>query len=526
MERGVPVQLDWKFAWYLFLIPLGYLTLYFYMMSAHGPFYLSRIDPDYVYLLNGMNCAVFNFDRIGHTDHPGTPFQLFIGLAINVGYLLSGKEGIVNDVLARPEFYLSFASHIMAILFFLLLIWAGKIGHTQGKIGALLLQTGPFLSAVILDLSVRLMPDRFGFILTFLIFTLLMKVLTEQKLHFLKHAMSIGTLTGLAIATKIIFIPVLFVPLLVLKKRFLFLTFLFLGFIAGVSPILDRLEDFRNFIDKIVHHEGIYGTGAERIFNTDIIWNNLKLIITINPAMSICLMLVLVTLVYKLIAKKRFDNNDLFMTGYGLAVAVAIVMVAKHFKNYYLVPVLIMSGFVFYLLYKNLISQKIKYLIIGLALLFSGISVRSQLGVASIKQGEIKQRRALEKIVNEARISTDYFLIKPEWLWGPAKEYGLIFGLSYVRHRDRYEVNVRKSINGVLSFEGPETTLRGMRVYAVPDEEIIDKSILMVDQDGRRAVEIISYLESRWELTSIDTLILPTEDLLIKVSTGGKIFQN
>ncbi|MBK8506361.1 MAG: DUF2029 domain-containing protein [Saprospiraceae bacterium] len=291
------VPLKQKYVWYLFIIPLVYLALYFYLMSSHGPFYLSRIDPDYVYLLNGMNCSVFNFDRIGHTDHPGTPFQLFIGLCINLGYIFTGKGGIVNDVLTRPEFYLSFTSHILAILFSLLLIWAGKVGNTQGRVGALLLQTGPFLSAVVLDLSVRIMPDRFGFILTFLMLIILVKLLNEQRPHSIKQTIGIGALTGLAIATKVTFIPVLFIPLLVLKKRLLFLIFLILGFIAGVSPILDRLEDFKNFVNKVIYHDGIYGTGAEHIFNMDIIWANLKLITTTNLSMSLCLILAVVALV-------------------------------------------------------------------------------------------------------------------------------------------------------------------------------------------------------------------------------------
>ncbi|MBK8506360.1 MAG: hypothetical protein IPL46_31665 [Saprospiraceae bacterium] len=123
-------------------------------------------------------------------------------------------------------------------------------------------------------------------------------------------------------------------------------------------------------------------------------------------------------------------------------------------------------------------------------------------------------------------MASDYFIIKPEWLWGPAKEYGLIFGLSYVRHRDRYEENVRKTLSEVLSFEGSESDLRSMRVYGVPDREIENKSLLMVDQEGRGANEILSYLESRWELTNIDTLALPHRDLLIKVSTGGLKSQN
>ena len=93
-------------------------------MQANGPFYLTRIDPDYVYLLNGLNSGIFRFDRIGHVDHPGTPFQIFLGASIDLIHMFSGRGNVVEDVLTRPEFYMRNSSHILAIVFAFFLLWA------------------------------------------------------------------------------------------------------------------------------------------------------------------------------------------------------------------------------------------------------------------------------------------------------------------------------------------------------------------------------------------------------------------
>jgi hypothetical protein len=509
-----------NYSLHLFGIPLFFLIGYFYLMAVNGPFFLSRIDPDYVYLLNGMNCAVFHFDRIGHLDHPGTPFQVFIGICIHVINLFSGQGEIVEDVLGRPEHYLKYISHILAFLFAGLLWWAGKAGEDiTGRTGALLWQTTPFISSVIPDLSVRMMPDRFGFMLVFLMLILMVKIsLTKTARPALLVALS-GIVCGLAIASKINFLPVLILPLIVLPKRVLLLLSTGLGFLIGISPVIDRFDHFSNFMSKIIHHDGIYGSGSEQIFNAGILWNNLKILAQANPALVILVAGCFVTLLLIGRIPEKKPSLQRFFLGFCLVAIVTILMVIKHYKNYYLAPVLVMLGTVFFYGYITWRKTPVQWVLLIAALIFSLISFNHLWRFAAARKVEIAERKTMLTIVDEQRAGDGYFLIKPEWLWGPAREYGLIFGLSYVRHRDRYSEPVDRLFDRVLSYEGSGNPLRRMRVSAIDEKELHQPGtrIFMVDQKGRSAGDMISYLQERYHYTIADSVNLNSEELLIEM---------
>ena len=53
------------------------ITVGIFMLLHFDPFYSKSSDPEFPYLINGLNCAQLNFNWIGHIDHPGTPFQVF-----------------------------------------------------------------------------------------------------------------------------------------------------------------------------------------------------------------------------------------------------------------------------------------------------------------------------------------------------------------------------------------------------------------------------------------------------------------
>ena len=85
-----------------FLIPIIVLGWGIFNLCMFDPFYSKSTDPEFPYLVNGLNCATFNFNRIGHIDYPGTPFQVFSGIVIRITHLISGQGNIAQDVFARP----------------------------------------------------------------------------------------------------------------------------------------------------------------------------------------------------------------------------------------------------------------------------------------------------------------------------------------------------------------------------------------------------------------------------------------
>ncbi|RLD54484.1 MAG: hypothetical protein DRJ05_14580, partial [Bacteroidetes bacterium] len=145
----------------IYIIPAIVILWSQYLIYVVGPFYLTRTDPEMPYLLNGLNCAILEFNRIGHIDHPGTPFQLITGLFIRITFLLFGQGPIVEDVISRPEFYLTAASVMLTILTAFIILWLGKIILRSGGhfFGAIILQTSVFLSTVLINIPIRYIPD-------------------------------------------------------------------------------------------------------------------------------------------------------------------------------------------------------------------------------------------------------------------------------------------------------------------------------------------------------------------------------
>ena len=65
-----------------------------------------HIDPDYVYLLNGLNAYNGHFQDIIHVDHPGTPLQLLIGLILPIIAFFRNAPDVASDVLLHPNTYI------------------------------------------------------------------------------------------------------------------------------------------------------------------------------------------------------------------------------------------------------------------------------------------------------------------------------------------------------------------------------------------------------------------------------------
>lgn len=129
-EKLTSFQKKW-----IYLIPGLFFTWGWILTKIERPFFLSRMDPEYLYLLNGMNCAIFNFNRIGHFDNPGTPFQILSGFFIRIIHFFVGKKPLVDNVLTRPELYLYGMSFMLLCLTTVVLIWMvdcyiGLIIHT------------------------------------------------------------------------------------------------------------------------------------------------------------------------------------------------------------------------------------------------------------------------------------------------------------------------------------------------------------------------------------------------------------
>jgi len=115
----------------LFVFPAIAILWGIYIFFFFDPFYSRSIDPEFPYLINGLNCAQLRFNFIGHFDHPGTPFQVFNGIVIKITHLVSGKGDIAQDVFARPEHYMNAISTALLLLQAILIFVVGLFGSKR-----------------------------------------------------------------------------------------------------------------------------------------------------------------------------------------------------------------------------------------------------------------------------------------------------------------------------------------------------------------------------------------------------------
>lgn len=127
------------------VLPLAFLLAAFLFSRIVGPFYFAyNYDPDYVYLLNGLNLAILQSPE--HTDHPGTPLQLLLGLGIRlVNAGIPAPETAAN-VIAHAEDYLSVANLLIVLAYAAVLVWAGLAvaRRTGSRAAGWMIQATPF----------------------------------------------------------------------------------------------------------------------------------------------------------------------------------------------------------------------------------------------------------------------------------------------------------------------------------------------------------------------------------------------
>lgn len=350
-------------------IPAIFLALVFTLSVLKGPFWLgSNFDPDYAYLLNGLNLAEGHAP--GHVDHPGTPVQVLCSWVISGAAMLSGHgstDARQADVLARPEFYLCVTRNMMIGVYVLLLIVAG---------GVVLWRTGSALRAVAIQLPALLAPQIPYAMTTVkpeplmlcvgMLIAIGAVVYLECEFKNRNEIMAVvfGGLIGLGLAAKITFIPVLFLPLLILERnvsRMLYLVCIAGAFYVATMPMHSRWDVMVNWFSAMLLNSGQYGGGAPGVVDV----HSYLPALSSTSALELSLTLMLLSNVALLICARRMELAPLYggteptadsqrVSGYrrcvfGLTLVEAcqLAMVAKHpwgGAARYLVPALGLLG--------------------------------------------------------------------------------------------------------------------------------------------------------------------------------------
>lgn len=491
----------------LLLLPLLLLSWIVFLHYYLDPYHSRSIDPEFAYLMNGLNCAQLHFSWIGHVDHPGTPFQIFCGIIIWITHIFEGKSDIVQDVINNPDTYLNAISLsiglVQTILLGIIGIVAIKKNISIEKV--LILQSGFIFNDVVIWLFSRVNPDVFFIIITNL-FIIVYLVYGYKDYAPRKFAIWSGLIMAMGFATKFNYLPLLFLPLFLIrtnKNRLIYAGTGVVSFIVLLLPIINKFQYYKRFIIKMLTHDGQYGNGSESVINLSLIFDSFKQLVKLNPELLVLILVLVLCIVLSIIKRKDEGHKNYKAVYLGLIVVFTLqfLLVSKHYTNYYLTPLFSLLGYCFFLIadYFSILFKRVRnYWFMGLLLPFIfliSVTHKVDRDFTVIKK-EKTQRLEISDFVEKNISKSDIWFVEPTWKSAPFKENGLVFGFSYCGHREKYLPYLMKSNPNIITYEGENEKVKLWRIAPVELDSIflLGKKINIYSSPGRNANDLYKVL--------------------------------
>ena len=211
-------------------------------------------------------------------------------------------------------------------------------------------------------------------------------------------------------------------------------------------------------------HSGRYGAGENNIVNLNEFGPNLKLLINNSPLMFyLTIVLLTVSLALFLIYKtKRSELKIPFRIAVGIALSImtGFIFTAKHFAFHYMVPFMLFTALMIYLVVRMLnhtLLKKARPLWPALLLMASGAclmistltdSVKGVRNINSISDTKLRAYHNIKPYLNEKADK----IIVPSYYGCSAIEYSMMFGMQTI---GRYKEYLVGNVNAMF----PETYL-------------------------------------------------------------------
>ena len=327
--------------WILFVVPSLLFVFMLFRLTEINAFYQVWLDPVYAYLMNGLTFALGSTD-IGHTDHPGTPLQLFIAFLIHIIGWVRGSTNLATDVITHPESYLRVISvaliAINCVMLWLLGFFAFK--NLKSRNLAVFIQLIPLSTFQLINFLPIVACESFITLLSFGIAACIL-LYDNKNEDSIKLLVIIALLSALSVATKISTLPILIVPFFFFEKTkskitYLLLTLLFI--FLFISPVLGKLGNFTGFLEKLATHTGKYGSGEAKLFDYNIFLQSIGMMLT--KEFPFTLHIILLPLGWLLIVNRNIDGSiRRLYVAITLATIFQVLIVARHYSFHYLMPV-------------------------------------------------------------------------------------------------------------------------------------------------------------------------------------------
>ncbi len=502
------------------LIPLFMLIWGIVNLFLLDPFYSRAIDPDYPYLINGLNVSLLNFNRIGHVDHPGTPFQVFNGIVIRIVHLLAGRDSVAQDVINRSDFYLRAVTFSLLGLISLVTFFIGVIGKKR-KIAAgniLILQGGILLNDLVLWMFNRAVPEYWLLIIAQL-FILIYLYHGYEKQNLTKFAIWSGTVMALGLATKINYFPLLLLPLLLIKniKQALYYSgSVIVSYFLFISPIIDKYGQYIRFLFFLADKSEMNTPTNTSFFNIDVLKTYLFELNSHNPEFFILILFLVVSFILSVIfwKRKRMLHYLIFISGILLISIALFSLTSLRFRIAYMLPLFSMYGLIFFklnLFFSELIKQKLlaSIPILLIIVLFSVLSVGRMIEQTPIIKNEKKQREELRQFVLNNIPPQSFWFVEPTWESAPYVENALTYGFVYCRHKEDYLPELMQLNPNIVTYEKRPDLVKIWMCRTIPLDSIVasGQTMHLFSSPGRQTQILLDMVREAAGRSQIDIAI-------------------
>ena len=497
-----------KLSFLLFIIPFFILGFGIFNLYFFDPFYSHAPDPEYIYLFSGLNVSLLEFNRIFHIDNPGATFQVYCGIIMRITHRLAGTDTIAQDVINRPEFYLRSISFSLIILQALLCVIVAWIGKRRGihfwKL--IILQSGVLLCSTMLWVFSRVNPERWLVVVS-LLFIMVYLLYGYKDKHPLKFAIWSGVIMGMGFATKFNFLPIILLPFLFInsnKNRLIYALSGITSFFFFMLPIINKIGYFRDFIVATATHDGFYGGGEKRIFDPDKLKEGFQQLFNQSPTLIVFTLVIVISLILAVIYRKKYELNRqvLFFSGMLFIIVIQVIMVAKHYKFYYMLPLITMYPLVLFVFDEFLqkIGNDKKYTLLPVTLLFiffTSVTTQKTYQSFQSEKKNMEQREKGLQFVSNLPKNTLWFVCDPTWDIAPYLENAISFGLAYVKWPIYYSAELIKKNPNIMLYDNSEEMVRLWRGDQISiDSIVVTKTpIHLYYSDGRDTEFLIDLLD-------------------------------
>ena len=480
------------------------LVLGFVLMSSMMPIYSGLqyldYDPAYQYLFNGA--ALMKGYGPTHTDHPGTPVQLLMGVISIISWSIVRLSGLTSQayplsVVTHPEEYLRIIMTVFLLMNCVAIYFLGSVVSKYTRIAAagIACQAGYLLLGVLFPRMFHATPEAVHFLAATSLMITLAPVIFEGQDCSNRRAILVGLFLGLGAASKVTFLPLFFLTLLLRQPQAIFraLSAGFLFTLLLVLPIIDKLKELVTWLLRVATHDGTYGEGKANVIDWTLVPERAALVFAAEPLLIVVAISLFVVILFSRTVEKRTAAI------FGLAIGSLLFLTLKHFGIHYLTPAAAIAPAVVIWAVSRFSAPRWLYMIFGAIALVFGIASLQNLSSVFVKERHLRTEN--ETAVNEviARFKNPVLISAYRSGFRP---WAIQFGLA------SSNIKFARRIPNALSEEDLFYNSNSKSLYRIRSAQV-DWSYLEQFEKAGRSVLVVQPRGTR-----IDQQTVPTETLL------------